>query len=362
MATLYIIGAGCSRNYDQCASPVPHLKPPLNRDFFKMAKRVIDFYGLSTMYSPILGLDHFLKDINRLCGHKQSESTAVLDDNRLNLEGVMNFYHYREQILEQDWRYPFVSASRRSEVLKDLLAYTIAESLGGPVCSKHVLLAEGMQQGDVVWNFNYDLLMDNALYAQKKFTDSGYVIRFDYTLAGDMWEKSKDVPSYVTMLKLHGSLNWLRCNSCGRILLVRYVKAMQKLWEKIRDLHAWGKDPTIECPKCGKDPTGSRPERIIIPPSLTKTYDNIEMRYLWRCADLASDINRLVVIGFRFAEQDAAVDMLLRNIVEHGGIHEDAPIHIVNTHPDGVKLRFKSVFPKSSITCEPPQSFFSKPT
>lgn len=359
MATLYIIGAGCSRNYDQCVSPVRGLKPPLNRDFFKMAKKVIDHYGLSTMYSPIMGLDHLLRDISELYGYKRGESTEVLEDNRLSLEGVMNFFYLQQQILEQDV-FPSRFPGNRIEALDDLLAYTIAESLGGPVCSKHTFLASRMQKGDVVWNFNYDLLMDNALFAQKKLTDGGYVIRFDYTLVGNRWRRSEDTPSDVTMLKLHGSLNWLRCTSCGRFLLVRYAKSVPELWKRIRDLRAFGKDPRIMCPKGCKSAQVSPLERVIVPPSLSKSYGDVEMRYIWRYADLVSDISNLMVIGFRFAEQDAAVDMLIRNIVQHGGIEKDVPIHIVNTHPDEVKLRFKSVFPKSKITCEPPESFFSQ--
>jgi hypothetical protein len=359
MTILYIIGAGCSRNYDQGISPVRGLKPPLNKDFFKMARKVIDHYGLFNMYSPIMGLDHLIEDITELYGYKRGQSTKVLDDDRLSLENVMNFYYLQRQILEQDVllnSYP----GDRIEALDDLLAYTIAESLSGPICSKHRFLANKMQEGDIVWNFNYDLLMDNALFAQGKLTDGGYVIRFDYTLVGNRWTRPKDVPSGVTMLKLHGSLNWLRCTSCGRFLLVRYAKSLPTLWKRIRDLRAWGQDPHIICPKCCSIARLSTLERIIVPPSLAKSYGDVEMRYLWRYAVLVSGISDLVVIGFRFAEQDIAVDMLLRNIVQQGGIKKNVPIHIVNTHPDEVKLRFKSVFPKSYITCESPESFFNQ--
>lgn len=357
MATLYIIGAGCSNNYDECVSPVRGLKPPLNKDFFKMARKVIDHYGLCNMYSPIMGLDHLLRDINELYGYERGESTEVLEDDRLSLEGVMNFYHLQQEILEQDV-FPFRFPHARIEALDDLLAYTIAESLGGPVCSKHTFLANRMQKGDVVWNFNYDLLMDNALFAQEKLTDGGYVTRFDYTLVGNRWIRPDDTPSGVTMLKLHGSLNWLRCTSCGRFLLVRYVKGVPDLWKRIRDLRVFGKNPSIVCPKGCVSARDSALERVIVPPSMSKSYGDVEMRYIWRYADRVSDISNLVVIGFRFAEQDSAVDMLIRNIVQHGGIGKDVPIHVVNTHPDEVKLRFKSVFPKSDITCESPESFF----
>jgi hypothetical protein len=360
MVTLYIIGAGCSRNYDQSISPVPDLKPPLNEDFFKMAKKVVDFYDLSFMYSPILGLNHLIRDMCQIYGYKRSEhDTRVLDDDRLNLEAVMNYFYFERMILERDFSLGLPPS--RSGVLDNLLAYTISESIGGPICNKHLLLAERMQKGDVVWNFNYDFLMDSALYAQNKLTDSGYVIRFDYTLVGDEWEKAKDSESPVTLLKLHGSLNWLRCRSCGRFLLIRCIEPITELWIKIRDLQAWGKNPTVTCPRCGAPPEYGL-ERIIIPPSLIKSYEDVEIRSIWRYADSFENIKNLIIIGFRLAEQDAGVDMLLRNMVQQGSIPKDVPIHIVNTHPSKVELRLKSVFSKANITCESPKVFFKTST
>ncbi len=40
-------------------------------------------------------------------------------------------------------------------------------------------LAGRLNKGDIVWSFNYDVLMDNALRNTGKVTDSGYVFRFD---------------------------------------------------------------------------------------------------------------------------------------------------------------------------------------
>ena len=357
MVVLYIIGAGCSRNYDECTSPVPNLKPPLNKDFFKMAKKIIDFYNLSQMYSPIPNLDHFTRNLNRMYGYGDSESdTTVYSDNRLNLEGVMTHFYLEHELLDlTQSTFSMVSTrSQRINTLNELLAYTITETLRGPICKKHIHLAERMEKGDIIWNFNYDLLMDNALYVRKKFTDSGYVIRFDYTLVDDNWERFKDIPSDVTMLKLHGSLNWLRCTACGCNLLLRYKKSVPELWTGIRIL-------SISCPKCGQATKIPTLERIIIPPSLVKSLGEIEVRYLWKYACSLSNIDRLVVIGFRFAEQDPEVEMLLRNMFQHGKIPPDVSIHIVNPRPKEVKKRFSSIFNKSEITDESPNSFFDDP-
>lgn len=191
MVTLYIIGAGCSTNYDQSKSPVLGLIPPVNNDFFKMAKKVIDFYDLNNMWGPINGLDHLIADINRLYGYERIDNlgyeTQVLNDDRLKLEDVMTFYDLKFSILDRDILGDYSSRDHRTRPLNNLLAFTICEALAGPVCNKHLLLANIMQKDDVVWSFNYDLLMDNALYYKGMLTDSGYKIRFDYIFAEGNW-------------------------------------------------------------------------------------------------------------------------------------------------------------------------------
>lgn len=358
MTVLYIIGAGCSRNFTECTSPISDLKPPLNRDFFRMAKKVIDYYGLVSMYGPILGFGHFTRNLNRMYGYGDSEDdTSVFDDERLDLESVMTHFYLEHELLDLAkggfWASFPGAQGRRIFVLNELLAHTITESLKGPVCTKHKCLAEQMQKGDVVWSFNYDLLMDSALREQGKLTDSGYVMRFDYVMVEDAWKRFKDATSDVTMLKLHGSLNWLRCTECGCNLLLRSQKSVPQLPAK-----GLGGTLSLKCPNCSEISNISTLERIIIPPSLVKSFGGVEIRYLWKYASSLKDIGRIIVIGFRFAEQDPEVEMLLRNMFQYGGIPADVPIHIVNPSPMKVKARFNSIFTRSEVTDESPSSFF----
>lgn len=363
MVVLYIIGAGCSRNFSECTSPVPDLKPPLNRDFFKMAKKVVDYYDLSQSYGPILGLDHFTQNLNRLYGYGDSQSdTSVYDDDRLDLESVMTHFYAEHELLDfsdvgSESPLPglhALSRGHRISALNELLAYTLTESLKGPICRKHRYVAEKVQKGDVVWNFNYDLLMDNALREQGKLTDSGYIMRFDYTMVEGNWERFADAPSDATLLKLHGSLNWLRCTICGCNLLLRDRKSVPQL-------PITGSSGTIllmTCPNCSRTSGIPSLERIIVPPSLVKSFGKVEIRYLWKYAASTKDIDRLMVIGFRFAEQDPELEMLLRNMFQYGRIPPDVHIHIVNPNPEKVEARFNSVFKESRITHESPSSFF----
>jgi hypothetical protein len=363
MVTLYIIGAGCSKNYNQCTSPIPGLEAPLNGDFFKIAKKVIDHYQLDFMFSPILGCDHLINDITHLFGtaaNNGKNTTDVLNDDRLKLESVMNFFSLQNSILERDIPLLQTSYHSRMRSLNDLLAYTITESLAGPVCNKHLLLAKSMKKGDVVLDFNYDLLLDNALDSEKKLSDSGYYFRFDYVMNDEVWDNVSEEKSQIELLKLHGSLNWLRCSSCGRFLLIRSSKKDKSYWEKLRDCRNLGAS-TIKCPKCASRVSDIYElERIIIPPTLAKSYDMLEIRNVWRHASMLTDIDRIITIGYRFSEQDAAVDMLLRHMLEHGSFKKKISIQVVNTNPEEVNLRLKSIFSASDITNELPAQFFTR--
>ena len=349
MSVLYILGAGCSWNYAQCASPVPNLRPPLNSDFFRIARKIIDHYGLSSMFGPIIGLNHFIRNINQLYGYGDSEDdTTAFDDPRLNLEGVMNHFYLENSIFGVENSVSEYGAdSSRTRTLNELLAYVLAETLSGSPCRKHACLAERMSRGDIVWNFNYDLLMDNALYSLNKMTDSGYVIRFDYTYTDGTWQATGDSKAEVYVLKLHGSLNWLRCMQCGRNLLLREKKFTSALWKDNP------RADIIKCPKCEADRwTGLK--RVIIPPAGLKNFLDTDVRYLWRTApSYCRDTERIVVIGYRFSDIDYELDMLLRTMIERGNLKSTIPITIVNPHPEPVKRKLSSIFRKSEISVTP---------
>lgn len=343
MTTLYVLGAGCSRNYTQSTSTVPRLKPPLNNDFFQMAKRVIEHYPQLVGPSGVLGIHgwgHFVEDLSSLYGYTRRENgEAVLDDPRLTLETVMNHFYLEKELLEYDFGF---SARRRTSLLNELLALVLEESLRGGACPKHAALAQLMQKGDVVFNMNYDLLMDNALYDASKLTDSGYLIRFDYTLKDDAWNRIVDSDTTVVMMKLHGSLNWVRCENCGRNLLLRKQKSAGPNWYETNFL-------SVRCPACNSQPFNGL-ERILVPPAGVKDTSNRDIKYLWtRTLTHCKDIGRIVVIGYSFAQTDAEVEMLFRTMVKERILRRDVPVLIVNKHPRPVKSRFQNIFDGKNI-------------
>lgn len=265
MANLYILGAGCSKNYSQSINKVKDLACPLNDDFFRMAKIVCERMGES---DPLFMDDirYLIKSISPLYG-KQKDDLSFFDNDELKLEEVMTLLDTDYKLysrLISDYMSP---ESRQIRILKDLLARTLDYSLRGPLCRQHLKLAKQIQPQDVILSFNYDLLIDNALFSLGKITDKSYGINFFKVNRNGIWCSTDEKLSEINLLKLHGSLNWIKCEFCGSILLFQnHNQPMSGAWE-------------YRCPRCTSDEKHA--QRMIVPPIQAKDYKNQEIAYLW---------------------------------------------------------------------------------
>jgi hypothetical protein len=301
MPNLYILGAGCSVNYSESTHRIPGLKSPLNADFFRMARLVIENSGMKSDTLFMEEIDVLIRTIAPLYGLKGDLS--LFDDPALNLEDAMTlldiefrlFSPLAAQRLEQN-------ESRQLRALKDLLARTLDYALMGPPCSKHRSLAKRMKRDDVVLSLNYDILIDNALFNLGKVTDSGYGMDFFRVNQDGEWVNPSLVRSEVSLLKLHGSLNWIRCSLCGSLLLYRYRK------QALDDVGLF------RCPRCGSDETCV--ERVMIPPIQSKDYHDKDIAFLWVQADrmMKEEFSRIVCIGYSFSPLDFDMGSLMRRL------------------------------------------------
>lgn len=353
MQKLYIIGAGCSKNYTEGTTTIQGLVPPLDRDFFQMAKKVIlnrkMGFGLKSM------LEAFIFDIYRLYGHSPSalmprkddldllteEALNVLDDPNLSLEGVMTTISLDSEMFI---RPPCVLGVKgtdnfitdRLAPLIELIAVTISESLSGPRCSKHRKLAESLTAGDLVISYNYDLLMDNALRDCGMLTDNGYLLQFQRVSSGTTWDRPNEDRSQVKLLKLHGSLNWMHCIRCDSKFMMRNEK-----------MDSWMTSIPEECPICREDGSNCL-ERLLVPPLLTKDYSDHAINYLWSEAHRQiRTIREIVAIGYSLPPTDFASETLLRTSLEYFQRH--IPLTLVNPSKEAFK-RYSEIFAPDKIT------------
>jgi len=300
-----------------------------------MAKKVITSFRWN---EP--GLEHLIPDLCEMYGYPENTGIDIFDDPRLELERVMTTFSLRMEIFDKriyHYGYPYSNVSvgpSRLSTLLELIARTITEALKGPPCRKHKKLAMSMSPGDIVFSYNYDLLMDNALLDAGKFTDSGYLISFYRTLKEGMWTKPEENTSEIVLVKLHGSLNWVRCNICGSNLLLHRRKTGD--WMSFIS--------RFKCPKCHaeRERVGSMYlTRLLVPPLLTKSYDDRDINYLWlEAARLLKNVKKIVVIGYSLPKIDFASETLLRTL---GRDLNNISLTIVDPDPK-VKSRFATIF------------------
>ncbi|HEV2120827.1 MAG TPA: hypothetical protein VGS11_12095 [Candidatus Bathyarchaeia archaeon] len=271
----------------------------MNQDFFKMARLVIENTGMKSDASFMDEVELLIKTVAPMYGSTKRD-LSFFDTRDLGLEEVMTLLDIDSKLFFGSMPGKFGQyESRQTRVLKDILARTLDEALIGPLCRKHLALAKQMRPGDLVLSFNYDILMDNALFRTGKLTDSGYWMNFFQANEDETWIPTNDAVSDVTLLKLHGSLNWTKCGRCGVIVLYHLQKQVR--YGAIR----------FHCPRCKAGDTFA--QRLMIPPTQSKDYQDENISFLWYQADvMMKNISHIVCIGYSFPYTDFDMLSLMR--------------------------------------------------
>ena len=143
-----------------------------------------------------------------------------------------------------------------------------------------------------VVTFNYDLLLDYALYASST--------PYSYCLEGQPGPSLK-------LLKLHGSLNWFRCRKCEALgsrslhhLLARTFPAPGSEFWRLK--FSAKTVQSSKCPKC----QGRELELMLVPPTWSKGQFQKALRPVWTaCATALSTAETIVVCGYSFRTSDS---------------------------------------------------------
>ncbi|MGI0085910.1 MAG: SIR2 family protein, partial [Nitrososphaerales archaeon] len=161
-------------------------------------------------------------------------------------------------------------------------------------------------------SMNYDILLDRVLHS------SGTHVP-DYGIDA-FYEKRKtentDHPAggSVTVLKLHGSLNWRVCESCH-------------ILRDFRELVVWPNDPCSDCEK-----NTGRP--MLIRPTLLKDFRHRVWRDIWRRAGhVLASAEKWVFIGYSLPLADVWMLRLLAQSLKSGPRRPE-PRSIVVVNPD----------------------------
>jgi NAD-dependent SIR2 family protein deacetylase len=154
--------------------------------------------------------------------------------------------------------------------------------------------------------------------------------------------------NYINIIKLHGSINWFKCNSCGTYQIAKYCDiATHLLDDKKKE----------KCEKCQNFAVSNQvvlqPE--IITPTMLKTLNSKLYREIWTSGSSAIEkANKIIFIGYSLPQADFEIRYLLKKHIKR-----DALIDVVLIAHDKPKStsnglcpedRYKSLFPANKIS------------
>jgi hypothetical protein len=169
-----------------------------------------------------------------------------------------------------------------------------------------------LQEDDVVITFNYDLVIEDALFAENIAPDYGFKEQGDEILA--YGESHRQL-----LLKLHGSINW-RTDGSGKTTALCHQK-----------LH-----PLLKLP-------GNQDESLtLIPPSWDKAASTKATREIWmRAVKELSEARQIAIIGYSLPVSDVFFKHLLAISL---GRNEVLSVIAVINPSEEVEERYESLF------------------
>ncbi len=193
-----------------------------------------------------------------------------------------------------------------------------------------------------VITFNYDLALDHAL------TRDGIAIDYGLPARAPASSDGAGVPSLaertVPLLKIHGSIHWLRCPQCQAI----NVLTPEELYERALVELATGEPRTAQvmpsrlsdrrCPECKAI---NKLRSVVVPPTWAKMAPDGPLQSVWRrAAAELSDANYLVFMGYSLPP----TDLFFRYLFALGSAGESPVKRIWIANPDArVADRYRAI-------------------
>jgi hypothetical protein len=299
--SVYILGAGFSRDYQPTMFPLVH-------DFLSLARD-------NKFYVPDGGhrlLAHLIERyFGDVCYH--------------NIEKVLSFLaspslHDRRILLEE-------RPSRYAELVRIIARFLAEASAGDAVAAEthevYVRFAHHVVENEsVVITFNYDLLLEKLLTATGRWNmNHGYGIYIpsahdalvsvqNYLIDRHLHQPSDLVRGAATVLKLHGSINWGMPTISADKSETFYLMQTEdfRLLEDFRI-------------RAEHEPLTTYFDPVIVPPVLDKTtwLQNLCFRYIWNMAlESLKEARELTFVGYSMAVTDFISEFLFRQAYSTG--------------------------------------------
>ncbi|HEY4330908.1 MAG TPA: hypothetical protein VGN88_14290 [Phycisphaerae bacterium] len=251
----------------------------------------------------------------------------------------------RRQAFNSTWGAPDVSQLR--EAIELGIFDLLEEKLNKAPTNNHYDLIQkvyGMTDDPVIISTNYDLIIDTSLifFSNNLPPQNARFPNYACDISSECYLNGKS--RYGTLLKLHGSLNWLHCRTCHRLEIgasesVKFVIAFQEVvGPSLKQSYSPDGSP---CPTCG---TKLLP--LLVAPTHLKDYRNPHLSLVWYAAERAlRQADRVIFIGYSLPDDDVEVVYLLKRGLAHLQPHRitvighDMSMPPVTAHPVGRRYR-----------------------
>jgi hypothetical protein len=148
--------------------------------------------------------------------------------------------------------------------------------------------------------FNYDINLDRCLInlrdAANVDLDYGIAMANERTSRAPEWKNPQKDRKSALLLRIHGALNWLRCDACYSLFTTvnrhAYVKGTSRCWA------------------CGNENI----DNVIVHPTYIRAYEDPVIKLVWgRCQEELVLSDRWIFVGYSLPMADVHFRELLRH-------------------------------------------------
>jgi hypothetical protein len=183
-------------------------------------------------------------------------------------------------------------------------------------------------------NNHYDLIADSAMMnVSKRTLTQGGLPNYHCGIANISQIGPEE--RFGTLLKLHGSLNWLLCKTCLRLELgetdsIRYLAILQRVVGP--DLKSTFLSDGAPCTVCQ-----SKLRPLLVAPSHLKDYRNPHLAQVWYEAQhVMRQAKRVIFVGYSMPDDDVEVVYLVKRSLAH--ITNPKEITVVEYCPENAAI------------------------
>lgn len=321
MRTVWILGAGASR--------AEHREMPLVDDFMKTASDLGRFDGPrgQRLLNSIRADFGYSKE--QVLGQVSIEELLTLAACNASWLSLQNSPAQDSESMSRHWA--SFSMPNSLEYLIAGVLFHFQQEVFAKSEMLHDSLVSLMQGGDAVISYNYDLLIDRALWKAGKASSADYAVPFKRSLdaahggSSTLEEYEAETSRGVSLLKLHGSLNWLCLKHHDVLEPTEQFQSLKDSVFYLRDAFRigvgsrffWGRF-NVRC--AAEQETGLsfvELTPVIVAPNFDKrdawSIRGGAIRRLWELAQKAlQDCTRVVIIGHSLRDADYQTRWLLR--------------------------------------------------